>query len=85
MEASFVDLRKKSKEIINALNRKEKVTVLYRGKPAAVMNPINTAAEASKLSASQHAAFGMWAQDQRDNNVVTEQVSLLRRNRYDDL
>jgi hypothetical protein len=42
MEASFVDLRKKSKEIINAINRKEKVTVLYRGKPAAIMSPINT-------------------------------------------
>jgi len=85
MEASFVDLRKKSKEIINALNRKEKVTVLYRGKPAAVMNPINTAAEASELSASQHAAFGIWTKDQGDNNDVTEQVSSLRRNRYDDL
>ena len=85
MEASFVDLRKKSKEIINALNRKEKVTVLYRGKPAAVMNPINTVAEASELSASQHAAFGMWAKDQCDNDDVTEQVSSLRRNRYDDL
>ena len=85
MEASFVDLRKKSKEIINALNRKEKVTVSYRGKPAAVMNPVNTVTETSELSASQHAAFGMWAKEQSDNNDVIEQVSLLRRKRYDDL
>jgi len=27
MYATFVDLRKKSKEIINAMNRKEKVTL----------------------------------------------------------
>lgn len=85
MEASFVDLRKKSKEIINALNRKEKVTVFYRGKPAAIMNPVNTSSETPALSASQHAAFGMWATDQNDNNSVADQVSLLRRKRYDDL
>ena len=48
MEASFVDLRKKSKEIINAINRKEKVTVLYRGKPAAIMNPINTTSDTTQ-------------------------------------
>ena len=85
MEASFVDLRKKSKEIINALNRKEKVTVLYRGKPAAIMNPINTASEPPALSASQHDAFGMWATDQSDNHSVIDQVSSLRKKRYDDL
>ena len=39
MKASFVDLRKKSGEIIRALHRNEQVTVLYRGKPAAVMQP----------------------------------------------
>ena len=36
MEASFVDLRNKSAEVIRALSRNERVTVLYRGKPAAV-------------------------------------------------
>ena len=85
MEASFVDLRKKSKEIINALTRKQALTVTYPGKPAAIMNPINPVSNASDLSASQHAAFGMWATAQSDNNSVADQVFLLRRKRYDDL
>lgn len=85
MEASFVDLRKKSKEIINAINRKEKVTVLYRGKPAAIMNPINTTSETTQLSAAKHKAFGMWAANKVDEISPTDQVALLRRKRYDDL
>ena len=85
MEASFVDLRKKSKEIINAINRKEKVTVLYRGKPAAIMNPINTTSETRQLSAAKHKAFGMWAANKVDEISPTDQVALLRRKRYDDL
>lgn len=85
MEASFVDLRKKSKEIINAINRREKVTVLYRGKPAAIMNPINTASKTTHLSASEHKAFGMWATKTGEEASVIDQVALLRRKRYDDL
>ena len=85
MEASFVDLRKKSKEIINAINRKEKVTVLYRGKPAAIMNPINTTSETTQLSAAKHKAFGMWAANKVDEISPTDQVARLRRKRYDDL
>ena len=37
MQVSFVDLSKKSAEIIKALSQKECVTVLYRGKPAAII------------------------------------------------
>ena len=85
MEASFVDLRKKSKEIINAIKRKEKVTVLYRGKPAAIMNPINTASDTTQLSASKHKAFGMWAANKIGETSASDQVALLRRKRYDDL
>ena len=40
MKASFVDLRKKSAEIIRALERNEPVTVLYRGRAKAIMQPV---------------------------------------------
>ena len=40
MKASFVDLRKKSVQILRALYRGEEVTVHYRGRPKAVMQPI---------------------------------------------
>jgi len=63
MKASFVDLRNKSSEIIQALNRNEQVTVLYRGKPAAVMLPIGNTSEAV-CRAKDHPAFGLWADDQ---------------------
>lgn len=64
MNASFVDLRKKSHAILRALNRNEKVTVLYRGKPKAVMQPL-AGGSPPPGRAKDHAAFGLWA-DRRD-------------------
>lgn len=84
MQASFVDLRKKSAEIIRALRRKERVTVLYRGKPAAIMEPIDSRTHDNMLAASQHGAFGIWA-DRAQDSSVEEQVRGLRRRRFDDL
>ena len=84
MQASFVDLRKKSAEIIKALSRKERVTVLYRGKPAAIMEPIDGRVSDESQPASQHQAFGIWA-DQAENSSVEEQVRSLRSKRFDDL
>ena len=84
MEASFVDLRKKSAEIIRALRRKERVTVLYRGKPAAVMEPIEHGLSRTPVPAAQHPAFGLWAEP-ADSRSVDEQVRALRHQRYDDL
>ena len=84
MKASFVDLRKKSSEIIQALNRNERITVLYRGKPAAIMQPIDHQGDESVGSAKDHAAFGMWA-DRDDMKDVAAHVRQLRRGRYDAL
>lgn len=84
MKASFVDLRKKSREIIKALNRNERVTVLYRGKPAAIMRPIGDPGDELCGSAKDHAAFGMWA-DRDDLKDVAAHVRQLRRGRFSDL
>lgn len=84
MEASFVDLRKKSAEIIKALSRKERVTVLYRGRPAAIMEPIDNRITGEAQASSQHKAFGIWA-DRAENSSVDEEVRELRRRRFDDL
>jgi hypothetical protein len=40
MEASVVDLRYKMKEVLAALNRRESVTVLHRGKIKGVIQPV---------------------------------------------
>lgn len=82
MEAFFVDLRKKSAQIIRALRRKERVTVLYRGKPAPIMEPIDDRGSDAPKAASQHAAFGIWA-DQTEDVSVQEHVRGLRRRRFE--
>ncbi|MCC5828738.1 MAG: hypothetical protein JJU36_04765 [Phycisphaeraceae bacterium] len=84
MKASFVDLRKKSSQIIKALNRNERITVLYRGKPAAIMQPIDDQGRESTGSAKDHAAFGMWA-DRDDMKDIAAHVRQLRRGRFDAL
>ncbi len=84
MKASFVDLRKKSSEIIRALHRNEPVTVMYRGKPAAVMQPITDATRRTVAKASEHPSFGMWA-NRDDLADVAAYVRNLRKGRFDDL
>jgi hypothetical protein len=58
--------------------------VLYRGKPAAIMEPINNHVQADRQSASEHAAFGIW-RDQTEVESVPAQVARLRQRRFDDL
>ena len=84
MKASFVDLRKKSSEIIRALQRNEPVTVLYRGKPAAIMQPIAGEADQPVAKAADHPAFGLWA-DRDDMKDGTAHVRDLREGRFNDL
>ncbi len=84
MKATFVDLRTKSAEIIRALLRKERVTVLYRGKPAAVMHPIDDQDKELVTRAKDHPSFGMWA-DRDDLVDVAGHVRKLRRSRLDAL
>jgi antitoxin (DNA-binding transcriptional repressor) of toxin-antitoxin stability system len=84
MKASFVDLRRKSAAIIRALQRKEPVTVLYRGVPAAIMQPVDQPTAKPIGSVKNHAAFGMWA-DRDDIKDVASHVRRIRRGRYDAL
>ena len=81
MNASFLDLRKRSREILRALERNEEVTLLYRGKPKAVISPIG---DESAPAASGVAAFGMWA-DRADMADPAAYVRGLRRGRHRDL
>ena len=84
MKASFVDLRKKSSDVIRALHRNEPVTVMYRGKPAAIMQPIGALVDKPAMKAEDHPAFGLWA-DRDDITDVAAHVRDLRKGRFDDL
>ena len=81
MKASFVDLRKKSAEIIRALERNEKITLYYRGRPKAIMLPIGREHRRPVAKAQDDPTFGMWA-DRDDMKDVAGYVRKLRKGRY---
>lgn len=83
MKASFVDLRRKSAQILRALDRGEQVTVHYRGRPKAVMQPVGKG-PARPVRTKDHPAFGLWA-DRKDMADVAAYMRALRRGRFDDL
>ncbi len=80
MKATVVDLRYKMKDVLKALDRNEKVTVLYRGKVKGVLLP---AAHKQNMKMSDHPFFGMLSQN-ADESVLDE-VNRLREFRYDDI
>ena len=79
MEASIVDLRYKTAQILAALEKREKVTILYHGKIKGVIMPIPSPKD-KKLS--EHSFFGMNAADKKSVKTVVKE---LRRGRYRDL
>ena len=81
MKASFVDLRKKSSQIIRALDRNEPVTLFYRGKPKAIMQSLAAMPGKVAMRVQDHPAFGLWAyrEDMKDASVF---VRRLRRGRF---
>ena len=79
MVASILDLRRRMRDVLRALERNEPVTILYRGKKRGVIQPVG-ASEPRLTSASAHKAFGLWKhrEDMRD---VKDVVRSLRRPR----
>jgi len=82
MKATVLDLRRRMPEVLQALDRNERVTILYRGQERAVLVPAGSeAAEGKPAKARQHPAFGMWA-DREDQEDVAAHVRSLRRGRH---
>ncbi len=67
------------KDILRALDRKEPVTIFYRGKEKAVLRSSGTR-EGTPGAVSEHAAFGMW-KGRNDMRRVEEVVRGLRKGR----
>ena len=81
MQATILDLRRRMPEVLRALDRQERVTILYRGKERATLVPSGTKPpKKGKRRASDHPAFGMWA-DRDDFVDVAVHVRALRRGR----
>lgn len=60
MEASVLDLRKRMREVMTAIDRHETVTLTHRGKCRALIVPL-TQSKKTKLKTAELAAFGMWS------------------------
>lgn len=76
MKASIVDLRYKTREILEALERNESVTVLYHGKVRGVIHP---AGKAPPAAIGDHPFFGMHA---GTGESVGDELERLRRPRH---
>jgi len=79
MEASVLDLRKKMKKVMSAIDRRERVTLTYRGKRRAVIVPWTETGKKTVRTADL-AAFGMWA-DREDMADPVAYVENLRKPR----
>ena len=76
MQASVMDLRKRMREIIRALDRNESVTLLYRGKKKGVILPHR---DAPGRKVEEHGFFGAAIDTEMS---VKEEMDRLRGARY---
>ena len=77
MKASVVDLRYKTKDILECLRRRQKVELTCRGKIEGVIMPVQRISDPPHMAG--HPAVGMW-KDQKE--PVSEMVKRLRKPRF---
>ena len=76
MEASVFDLRYKMKDVLEALERRESIRILYHGRLKGMLIPIM---EKPKLKMTEHPFFGM---KKGEMESVHEELEHLRWRRY---
>lgn len=79
MNASVVDLRYKMNEVLQALGRRETVTVMYHGRAKAAIVPIETD---RTIRVASHPFFGMLAMPEQS---VEQTMNELRGGRFNAL
>ena len=79
MKASVVDLRYKMNDVLKALDRNEKITILYHGKAKGIISPV---LNKKNRKVSEHRFFGMY---KINDKSVEQELEDLRRNRYNDI
>jgi antitoxin (DNA-binding transcriptional repressor) of toxin-antitoxin stability system len=78
MKATILDLRYRMKEVLKALNKRERVTIFYHGK---VKGTIIPASAEKTIKVEDHPFFKMAGEEKRS---VAEQIDELRGSRFDD-
>ena len=80
MKATVVDLRYKMNDVLKALDRNEKVTVLYHGKVKGIIVPEE---RKPHKKITDHPFFGMSSKDNKKS--VLDELNDLRKPRYNDI
>jgi len=83
MKASILDLRRRMRDVLRALDRNERVTIFHRGREKGVIHPSGSRKVPGR-PVSDHPAFGMW-KDRPDMRDVRKTLRNLRRGRVDAL
>ena len=76
MKTSIVNLRYKMKEVLAALDRKERVEILYHGHPKGIIIPVG---QSRTASVKDHPLFGMLKKQKKS---VKQVMNELRGQRY---
>ena len=79
MKATVVDLRYKMNEVLKALDRREKITLLYHGKIKGIIIP---AGNKTTSLVKDHPFFNM---TQKETKSVARQMDALRGSRFNDI
>ena len=80
MKATIVDLRYKMNDVLKALDRNEKVTVLYRGKVKGILVPT---VQRRDMNMTDHPFFGMSSHESK--KTVLDELDDFRKARYNDI
>lgn len=80
MEVSAKELRRKTRLLLDTVERGEEVTITYRGRARARVVPMNEGPERAE-SARKNELFGLWA-DRKDLADPQAWVRTLRQGRY---
>ena len=67
MNASILELRYKTRDILKALENRESVVILYHGKPRGTITPLPGNA---KARVCEHPFFGMRSTDKESVNTI---------------
>ena len=79
VKATVVDLRYKMNDVLKALDRNEKITILYHGKEKGVITSVKRK-EVKKVC--EHPFFGM---HKIKKKTVQQEMDEIRGNRYSDI
>ena len=81
MEIALKDLEPHSRQLIEAMDRGEEVTLTYRGKPCARVTPVVSNQSSASDDLREAPLFGIW-RDREDISDVAAHMDTLRKPRF---